>query len=220
MVYEWGTMTQHTVGGEPTHSDYITSTAQYMAEQLSKGFKAHDVGKYEEAIDAFYEVDTLQFRHLDDDDAFLAAKAFVDALWAKDEIEFQCLRDGEIQVEDIKDADYSPVRQRLRQRASIIGADPRYAEKKAEAWRRHKCGGDYWTPYGWSQVYELRAALDDPLYPEKPRAGLSGLGPEALRYVLANELHDMHTEESWEEGLEVLVPYYLKILRSHTDNGN
>lgn len=213
-------MSQLSAGGEHAAEEDIYATARYMAEQLSVGFRAHDKGVRDEAIEAFRAVDALQFPDISEEDALLAATAFVDALWEKDEIEFQCLRDGEIQIADIERADYSPVRQKLRQRASIVGADPRYAVKKAEAWKRHKAGGDYWTPYGWAQVYELRAAMDDPNYPEKPRAGRSGLGPEPLRYVLANELHDMHTEAHWQEGLNVLIPYYLKILQSHKDDGN
>jgi hypothetical protein len=191
-----------------------------MAEQLSVGFRAHDKGLREEAVEAFHAVDRLQFQDLDDEDTHLAATAFVDALWAKDEVEFQCLRDGELQIADVREADYRPVKQKLRQRASIIGADPRYAEAKAEAWQKHKAGGDYWTPFGRSQMYELRAALGDPDYPSKPRAGQSGLGPEPLRYVLAFELHDMHTDRHWQEGVSVMIPYYVKILESYEDDVN
>jgi hypothetical protein len=191
-----------------------------MAEQLSIGFRAHDKGLHDEAVEAFHAVDKLQFQDLDEEDTHLAATAFVDALWAKDEVEFQCLRDGKLQVSDLEDADYAPVKQKLRQRASIIGADSRYAQTKAEAWRKHKIGGDYWTPFGWSQVYELRAALRDHEYPRKPRAGQSGLGPEPLRYVLAFELHDMHTNRRWEEGVSVMIPYYVKILESYEDDVN
>lgn len=211
-------MNNQTAGADHTGRADVLSTAQYMAEQLSTGFQAHDKGFREEAIEAFHSVDKLQFQYLGDDTVRLAATAFVDALWAKDEIEFQCLRDGEIQKEDLKQASYSPVRQKLRQRASLVGADAEYAVKKAEAWRKHKAGGDYWTPFGWSQLYELRAALRDPTYPQKPRAGQSGLGPDPLRYVLAFELHDMHTEQTWQDGLEVMVPYFAKILTSYEDD--
>ena len=191
-----------------------------MAEQLSVGFRAHDKGFRDEAIEAFGAVDELQFQYLDEEDVRLATTAFVDALWAKDEVEFECLRDGELKREAVADADYGPVTRKLRQRALIIGADSRYAEKKAEAWRRHKCGGDYWTPFGWSQVYELRAALRDPDYPHKPRAGRSGLGPEPLRYVLAFELHDMHADRCWSEGVTAMVPYFETILRSYEGDGD
>lgn len=213
-------MNTQTAGGETTETESVHSTARHVAEQLSVGFRAHDKGLREEAIDAFHAVDALQFQYLDEEDVHLATTAFVDALWAKDEVEFRCLRDGELQTADVESADYSPVVQKLRQRASIIGADPRYAEKKAEAWRKHKSGGDYWTPFGWSQVYELRAALRDPDYPDKPRAGQSGPGPEPLRYVLAFELHDMHTEHRWREGVAAMVPYYETILRSYENDGD
>lgn len=213
-------MSQQSAGGDATGDSGIYATARYMAEQLSAGFRAHDKGHREEAIEAFHAVDRHQFPDLNEEDTHLAATAFVDALWAKDEVEFQCLRDGALQIADLERADYSPVKQKLRQRASLVGADARYAATKAEAWREHKTGGDYWTPFGRSQVYELRAVLGDPEYPQKPRAGQSGLGPEAMRYVLAFELHDMHTERYWREGVSVMVPYYLKILESHEQNVN
>ena len=211
-------MNQQTTGGETP--DSVHSTARYMAEQLSVGFRAHDKGFREEAVEAFRAVDALQFQYLDEDDVRLATTAFVDSLWAKDEVEFGCLRDGELKREEVAAADYGPVTQKLRQRASIIGADPQYATKKAEAWRKHKSGGDYWTPFGRSQVYELRAALRNPDYPEKPRAGQSGLGPEPFRYVLAFESHDMHTEHHWWEGVAVMVPYFETILRSYEGDGD
>lgn len=199
-------------------ADDNRSTARYLSEQLAAGFQAHDRGSYSEAVEHFYTIDEYQFQSLEDDKLRLAATAFVEALKAKDEVEFQCLQHGDIQQEAIMAADYSPVRNKLRQRASIIRADSEYAIKKAEAWRRHKAGGNYWTPFGWSQVHELRAALQNPEYPLKPRAGKSGLGPEPLRYVLAFELHDMHTKRHWRQGIEVMVPYYENILMSNIDN--
>ena len=213
-------MSQQSAGGDASDTDSLYSTARHVAEQLSRGFRAHDKGLREEATEAFYTVDRHQFPELDEEDTRLAATAFVDALWAKDDVEFGCLRNGALQIADLEDADYSPVKQKLRQRASLIGADARYAATKAEAWRKHKTGGDYWTPFGWSQVYELRAALDDPDYPRKPRAGQSGIGPEPMRYVLAFELHDMHNDKHWREGISVMIPYYLTILESHEDDVN
>lgn len=193
------------------------TTARRMAEQLSQGFRAHDTGRKQTAIDAFASVDTLQFPFLSEGEARHAATAFVEALWAKDDIEFEQLSDGRINREGIRQADYSPVRQKLRERAAIIGADPKYATTKAEAWRRHKSGGDYWTPFQQSQLHELRAALRDPEYPHKPRAGHSGPGPEPLRYVLAFELHDMKTEKHWKQGVEVMTPYFAKILEANRE---
>jgi len=208
-------MSRHAAGSDGSRADDPHATARHLAERLSAGFRAHDKGRREAALEAFHEIDSYQFPDLEAADTRLAAEAFVDALWAKDDVEFGCLRNGALQVDDLRTADYSPVKQRLRQRASLIGADPKYAETKAEAWRKHKTGEDYWTPFGWSQVYELRAVLDDPGYPRKPRGGQSGIGPGPMRYVLAFELHDMHTERHWQEGVSVMVPYYVRILESH-----
>lgn len=211
-------MSQRSVEEQRMEANDTRSTARYLSKQLAAGFQAHDRGSYSDAVGHFYAIDEYQFQNLADDKLHLAARAFVEALRAKDEVEFQCLQHGDIQQEAIMEADYSPVRNKLRQRAAIIGADSNYAVKKAEAWRKHKAGGNYWTPFGWSQVHELRAALQNPDYPPKPRAGKSGLGPEPLRYVLAFELHDMHTKRHWEQGIEVMVPYYESILMSDTEN--
>ncbi|MES3517955.1 MAG: hypothetical protein PPP58_09855 [Natronomonas sp.] len=192
--------------------------ARGMAEMLAKGFKAHDVGDHAEAVEAFTFVDRHQFSELGDENLRLAAEAFVDALEAKDDVELRYLRDGTFDQEGLRTADYSEPRQHLRRRAAIIGAEQAYAITKAEAWRKHKAGGDYWTPFVRSQVYELRAALDDPAYPDKPRAGKSGPGPDPMRYMLAFELHDMKTEEHWEQGIEALVPYFSLILEATDDD--
>ncbi|WP_245180771.1 hypothetical protein [Haloarcula amylovorans] len=191
-----------------------------MAEDLARVFRAHDNGNREKALESLLAVDRHQFPKLDDDKLEVAASGFVDALWAKDQVEFQYLRDGEINKQGLREADYSPVTQKLRQRAVTIGADQEYAIKKAEAWQQHKIGGDYWTPFLESQVYELRAVLDDPAYPHKPRAGQAGPGPEAMRYVLAFELHDMHTERHWLQGVRVMTPYFLRILAHHNGGGD
>jgi hypothetical protein len=191
--------------------------ASEMATALCRGFVAHDNGEREEAIEAFSTVDRNQFPKLDDGDVRLAATAFVDALWAKDDIEFRHLSEGEFDRDGIREASYSPVKRELRKRAAIVGADPRYAETKATAWRRHKAGGDYWTPFLRSQIYEVRAAIDEPEYPNKPRSGVSGPGPEPMRYMLAFELHDMRTEAHWKQGIDVMIPYFERILEEHRD---
>lgn len=199
---------------KPTRGDStIRQTATDMARELSNGFQAHDDKRRDDAVEAFFAVDRRQFSYLNDSEARDAAIAFVDALWAKDEIEFQFLRNGDIEREGIKKADYHRVKQKLRKRAWITGADPRYAETKAKAWRHHKSDDDYWTPFMKSQVYELRAALQSPSYPDKRRGGKAGPGPEPMRYVLAFELHDMHTPKHWKQGEEVMVPYFERILR-------
>ncbi|MDR9380335.1 MAG: hypothetical protein RI560_01500 [Natronomonas sp.] len=188
------------------------ATAREMAIGLAHVFRAHDEGERQRAIEACRRVDELQFPHLDDEDIELASTALIDALWAKDDVEFRCLTGGEISEERILDADYSRVSSCLRQRAHVVGAEQHYATNKVEAWRQHKAGGDYWSPYQRAQMYEIRAAIGDPEYPQKRRGGRSGPGPEPMRYVLASELHDMNTKRHWEQGIEVLVPYYEFIL--------
>ncbi len=195
----------------------ITQTARRMAEDFGEVILANDQGLQRKAVDYCENVDELLFPHLTPDEVELAATAYVDALLEKDNIELNCLRNGNIDRERIRDADYSQVRKHLRKRASLIGADQRYATEKAKAWRNHKAGGDYWTPYQSAQVYELRAALQDPGYPNKPRYGQSGPGPEPIRYALAAELHDMHSRKHHEQAIEVLVPYFARVLAEHDD---
>ena len=197
-------------------SSSLRSEAREMATALACVFKAHDRGNRERALEACRRVDERQFSDLDSEAVDLASEAFIDALWAKDEVEFRCLKNGEIDPDLIRAADYSEVATHLRKRAAVVGADQRYATKKLEAWRQHKAGGDYWSPYQRAQMYEFRAAIDDPEYPRKERGGRSGPGPEPMRYVLASELHDMNTERHWNQGIELLVPYFELILeQSH-----
>ena len=193
-------------------------TGADLAEALAQLFRAHDAGRYEQAVEECVFIDTYQFPHLDPDDIEIAARSFVDGLLAKDRIEFEHLRGGDIDRDGLAKADYRPVRAQLRTRASVIGADHRYASEKATAWQRHKVGGDYWTPFMRSQLYELRAILRDPDYPAKPRAGQSGFGPEPVRYILAFELHDMKSDGHWREGVAVMAPYFDKILEAHDES--
>jgi hypothetical protein len=93
--------------------------------------------------------------------------------------------------------------------------DHRYAIQSTVAWRNHKIGEDYWTPLRRAQMYELRAALQDPDYPDKPRYGQSGHGPEPARYALAVELHDMRSLEHYQEALDIMRPYFEKVLDAH-----
>jgi hypothetical protein len=185
-----------------------------MAEQLCEGFVHHDQRNRDAAVEAFTEVDRRQFAHLDEEAAREAAVSYVDALWAKDAVERRCMVDGQLDMEALEDADWSSVRVGFRARAEAAGIDPRYADQSTVAWLRHKVGGDYGTPIKRAQMYELRAALQDPNYPHKPRYGESGFGPEAARYELGVELHDMRR---WEEAVEAMVPYFAFILRAHDD---
>lgn len=190
---------------------------RFMATQICRGFVEHDRGNHAAAHEAFEAVDRLQFPHLEEEHISPAAEAFVDALWAKDNIEFQYLREGEMDQEGIQNADWSPVRQKFRERAALLEIDPEYAVLKTKAWKRHKAGGDYWTPFLQAQLYELRAALQDPEYGVKPKDGQSGFGPEAHRYVLGVELHDMHTDRHWKQAVQAMIPYF-ELIVEEQDN--
>jgi len=182
------------------------------ATHLGLGFMYHDERKRERATKAFAVADAFQFQHLSEDAVREASEAYVDALWEKDRIESACTVDGELDTAALDDADWSPVREAFGRRASVVEMDPEYAELSTVAWRRHKVGGDYWTPMKQAQVHELRAALQDPEYPHKPRGGQSGHGPEAAQYALGVELHDTRR---FEEMTDVMVPYFERIARRH-----
>lgn len=202
-------------GGEAADSEGSdrAATPESVATRLCEGFQHHDERRREAAIDAFAAVDAFQFAHVDGSTARRAAAAYVDALWAKDAVEDRH-RDGAaedaIDREALADADWSAVESALAERAALVGIDPEYAALTTEGWRRHKVGGDYWTPHLRAQELELQAALQDPSYPDKPRHGGSGAGPEATRYLLGVELHDCRR---WEEARDVMVPYFAAIDR-------
>lgn len=193
----------------------VGGDAEHMAEQICRGFRAHDRGNRDAATEAFFAVDRRQFAHLDAAEARAAAEAYVDALWAKDRIEARCRSGGEFDRDRLAAADWGPVEAAFHERAVHAGIDPRYAERSTTAWRHHKIGRDYWTPMVRAQVFELRAALQDPDYPRKPSDGLAGPGPEAMRYTLAVELHDMHTAAHWEQAKATMRPYYERVLAAH-----
>ena len=195
--------------------DDTADVAREMAEEICLGFRWHDRRERTRAVDAFAFVDRRQFAHLDAATARTAADAYVDALWAKDAVEESCTVDGELDYDALAEADWSPVEAAFAERAEIVGMDPRYARDSTVAWKRHKVGGDYAQPMQRAQVYELRAAMGDPEYPHKPHQGQSGYGPEAARYLLSVELHDMHTEDHWKQALETMVPYFERVLRAH-----
>jgi len=193
----------------PALPDDVERSASYMADQLCNGFIHHDQREREASIKAFAAVDALQFPHLDDDEAVRAALGYVDALWVKDDIEESCRVNGELDVDQLEAADWSPMKAAFERRAEAADIDPRYAELTTEAWVNHKTGEDYWSPMMHAQMLELRAALENPAYPEKPRYGQAGFGPEPARYALGNELHDTRR---WEEAREVMTPYFQQIL--------
>lgn len=190
----------------------IDKRAQFTARQLGRGFIEHDQRNRAEAVDAFAAADGQQFAHIDDTAVRDAAEAYVRALWRKDEIEDQCRVDGNIDPEQVAGADWSPVEDAFRERADIIGADARYATLSTQGWVEHKAGGDYWTPLMEAQQYEIQAAMQKRTYPEKPRSGTGGFGPEPARYVVGVELHDMRR---YEEAASVMLPYFEQILAAH-----
>ncbi len=196
--------------------DRTAREARRMAERICAGFQLHDERRRREAIEAFAFVDTRQFPGIPTADAHEAAEAYVDALWAKDTVEKHNLDDaGAIDPERIGAADWSQVQRALLRRSRAVGMHPRYAEQTTLAWRNHKAGRDYWTPFMEAQTHELRVALDDAEFPRKPKDGQSGYGPLVLRYVHGVELHDMHSRESWEEAIDTMTPYYAAILAAH-----
>ncbi|AZH26798.1 hypothetical protein [Haloplanus aerogenes] len=202
---------------ERIDSERIENIAAYMAGQLGRGFVYHDQRRREAAVKAFAAVDALQFAHLDEDAATEAAEAYVDALWAKDEVEDACRVDGDgrIDADGVAEADWSAVEEGFERRAEVAGIDSAYASLTTEAWINHKAGGDYWTPMMKAQMFELRAAMQDPEYPDKPRSGQSGFGPEPARYALGIELHDTR---KFDEGREAMTPYFERVLDAHDDS--
>jgi hypothetical protein len=186
------------------------------ASALCRGFRQHDRRDRDAAIEAFATVDRIQFSHLSETAARAAASCYVRALWEKDAIEDgHRSADGSLDLAALSEADWTNVRAAFAERARIVGMDPAYALLSTESWRRHKVGGDYWTPIAKAQLHELRAATGDGGYPGKPRHGHSGFGPEAFRYVVGVELHDYRSSSAWEEARDVMVPYYRRILSEH-----
>ncbi len=191
--------------------------ATEMATHICLGFREHDRGNRDESIYHFSVVDKHQFAHLDTDTAKDASIAYVNALFEKDDVEIQYLRDGCLDRDGLREADWSRVAAQFRIRAAVVGMNPDYAALSTEGWKKHKVGDDYWTPLQQAQLYELRAALQDPTYPAKPKDGQSGFAPEPMRYVLAVELHDMHTEAYWNQARDVMIPYFERILEGQSD---
>lgn len=194
--------------------------ARELAARLCLGFRYHDRCNRDAAVDAFAFVDHHWFPHVTLSEATTTAEHYVDALWAKDALERHCRVDGDVCREQLSNADWGVVQQAFRARAAHTiepvldtAACIHYAEKLTEAWRHHKIGKDYWTPMQAAQLRQVRAALQDPSYPEKPSDGHAGFGPEPAYYALAVELHDMHTERRWQEAVAAMTLYFDSILR-------
>ncbi|WP_129116818.1 hypothetical protein [Halegenticoccus tardaugens] len=191
----------------------VASTAAHLAEQLCRGFVAHDDRDWGAAVRAFYEVDRRQFAHLTGAEAYEAARAYAAALWEKDDVEAPHVSsDGGVDREGLSAADWTPVEARLARRASIVGMERTYATETTAAWREHKIGGDYWTPTMRAQRIEIRAAIGCGEHPEKPRFGRSGFGHLAAYYLAGTELHDMHTRRHWVRAARIMAHYFEEIL--------
>lgn len=200
-------------------NDAIHGRAETMAEMLCEGFRFHDERKRAESIEAFYYVDRRQFDGVSDEDAWDAAEAYVDALWRKDEVEEPYVSDGRIVDPDgLAEADWSPVRDALARRARAVGFDESYAELTTESWRRHKVGGDYWTPMLRAQEIECSAALGEQRPSHSEDTPRETVGHLPARYLVGVELHDLHTEAHWRQAIGVMTPYFETILRS-ADSG-
>lgn len=196
----------------------VERVARHMARELCAGFRYHDRGERDAAVESFTEVDRRQFAHVDDEAARQAARAYVDALWAKDDLEADHVDGDRIDPESIRDGDWGRVRDALAERAAVLDIDREYATATTRAWRNHKANGDYWTPMLRAQLIEYRAAVGDEGYPDKPSDGRAGFGAAPVRYLLGVELHDLHTGERWEEAVRVMEPYYRGIIRAHRDD--
>lgn len=193
--------------------------AEYMGRQVCLGFVHHDRREWHETVASFYAVDRHQFAHLGDERAFAAATAYAAALWAKDAVEAPHVGDdGRLDREALDAADWGPVEACLSRRAEIVGMPAEYATETVEGWRRHKTGGDYWTPHMRAQQYEIRAALADPAYPPKSGNGRSGFGALPALYLVGIELHDRKSERHWERAADAMAGYYREILRAHDDD--
>ncbi|UIO99207.1 hypothetical protein Hbl1158_11785 [Halobaculum sp. CBA1158] len=206
------------VGRADEHDDdALDRVANYMARELCAGFRYHDEGERDAAVESFLAVDRRQFAHLGDDRARRAAEGYVDALWAKDAVEDDHARADTLDADAVAFGDWVPVREALLDRADAVGMDRAYADATTRAWREHKSGGDYWTPMLRAQAIEYRAATGRETYPEKPSDGQSGYGAAPVRYLLGVELHDLHDESRWAEARRVMRPYYRRILSAHRE---
>lgn len=194
----------------PAASDHTTLAAR-LAGRLCEGFRHHDRRERVASIEAFAAVDRHQFAHLDESRARDAAEAYVDALWEKDAVEDAHRVDGTLDRDRLATAEWDSVERPLARRASVVGMDAAYARLTATAWRRHKTGGDYWTPTLRAQGHEVRAAIG-PSGAEKAGDGIEGVGALPARYLVGVELHDMHSAAHWQEAVEVMTPYYAAIL--------
>lgn len=187
-------------------------TARELARNLCEGFVAHDKRDRDRALTAFIAVDRGQFPWLGEVEARRTAGAFVDALWEKDAIESPYTVERDLKdLDRLAAADWDRVYAPLKRRAEIIGMSTEYAAHTTEAWRQHKTGGDYWTPTLIAQNHEISAAIGERL-PEGTGFGHSEHGHLAARYLVGVELHDMHSDQHWEQAIDLMTVYFAEML--------
>lgn len=191
-----------------------------MAETLCEGLRRHDNRDRSGSVDAFHYVDARQFAHLSESESRAAAEAYVDGLWRKDEVEQPYASDGRIvDLDGLAQADWSPVVDELERRARIVGMDPAYATLTTDSWKRHKVGGDYWTPILHAQKIECAVAFAGDRATAETSTRPDAIGHLPARYLVGVELHDLHTEGHWHQAVEIMTPYFEAILDSHDGPG-
>jgi len=169
-----------------------------IARQLAHGSEAYDDRDRSAARGHFRVVDRYQFVN---GDADRAADAYVDALWAKDRLEKAAGPAG------LEFADWSPVVTALIDRCDAVGIADTYATSTAAAWRRHKVGGDYWTPILRAQMHEVRAIVGGD-YPRKDRGGAWGFGALPFLYGVGVEAHDVR---AWDIAIGAMTLYFERL---------
>lgn len=132
-----------------------TDKAEHMAEQMCIAFMYHDRREWGMGVQALYQTERLQFPFLSTHEAYEVARLYMKALWEKDVVEAEHMDGLDVDVEGLRDADWSPVEEPLVRRAELVGADPLYGVKTAAGWCEHKVGGDYWTPMMQAQHAEI-----------------------------------------------------------------
>jgi hypothetical protein len=201
-------VTAESPGGATRRED----RARDAAANLCQGFVEHDRRNGGACREAFAAVDRAQFPHLTDAAASRAGGAYAAALWEKDAVEAGHVEgDTVVDRDGLAAADWSRVRGWLERRADVVGMDRAYASETTTAWKRHKVGGDYWTPTMAAQRIELTAAVGDGGYPSKPRFGTDGFGHLATRYLTGVELHDMRSDTHWEAAVSEMTTYFAEL---------
>lgn len=194
-----------------TESWIDSVSAEWAAKQVCKGFNYHDSRDRNSAENCFYNVDLVCFNDRNKQVVKEAAWAYTEALWQKDKLEEECSKGGETDYEKLANIDWDPVYDVFEYRCELLDIDIVYAEQMTLGWKRHKIGGDYWTPHMKAVHAEVQSILGEE-YPDKPHEGLSGFGPLPARYLLGVELHDMRCIE---RAIPVMAGYYDTIVEHH-----